>query len=124
VARLWDGHGFRDKAFNGRYEVYKCALFIYVYRALKYAGSSTISQYRDIYESCLNVLKMAQDPIYGGLHTEYVIKDGKTVIMGDVNVETTSIAVLALYSACPEIIGYRARGAAKGITSPTVAAVG
>jgi len=31
---LWDGKGFRDKAFRGVYQTYKCALFAYLYRAL------------------------------------------------------------------------------------------
>ena len=108
LTRMWDGYGFRDRAFNGIYAVYKCALFIYLYRALESAGSTIIYEYQDIYEKCLEIIAKAQDPVKGGIHTDYRVVDGKIVIQGDMNTETTSIVVLALYSNYPEIIGRKA----------------
>ena len=105
----WDGYGFRDKAFNGTYDTYKCALFIYLYKALDAAGSKTIHNYTAIYKKCLEIIRIAQDPITGGILTSYVEADGEIRVLKDeahdVNVETTSIVVLALYSKYPEMIG-------------------
>jgi len=56
LTRMWDGNGFRDKAFNGVYTVYKCSLFIYLYRALDYTGSSIIHDYDGIYYKCLDIV--------------------------------------------------------------------
>jgi len=108
LTRMWDGYGFRDKAFNGVYAVYKCSLFIYLYRALDYTGSSIIHGYDDIYYKCLDIVGKAQDPIYGGIHTDYIVRDRDIVITGDMNIETTSITILALYSNYPLIIGVKA----------------
>jgi len=111
LTKLWDGYGFRDKSVNetGIYAIYKLALFIYLYRALRAAGSTIIYNYRNIYKQCLEIIKRAQDPVYGGIHTDYEVRNGEILVRGDVNVETTSIVVLALYSNYPEIIGDRAR---------------
>jgi len=108
LTRMWDGYGFRDRAFNGIYAVYKCALFIYLYRALESAGSTIIYEYQDIYEKCLEIIAKAQDPVKGGIHTDYRVVNGRILIQGDMNTETTSIVVLALYSNYPEIIGRKA----------------
>ena len=108
LTRMWDGYGFRDKAFNGLYAVYKCSLFIYLYRALDYTGSSIIHGYDDIYYKCLDTVGKAQDPVHGGIHTDYIVRDGDIVIAGDMNMETTSISILALYSNYPLIIGVKA----------------
>jgi len=56
LTRMWDGYGFRDKAFKGVYTVYKCSLFIYLYRALDYTGSSIIHDYGGIYYKCLDIV--------------------------------------------------------------------
>jgi len=108
LTKMWDGYGFRDKAFNGVYAVYKCSLFIYLYRALDYAGSSIIHGYDGIYYKCLDIVEKAQDPVYGGIHTDYTVRDGDIVIAGDMNIETTSITILALYSNYPLMIGVKA----------------
>jgi len=108
LTRMWDGYGFRDKAFNGVYAVYKCSLFIYLYRALDYAGSSIIHGYDDIYYKCLDIVEKAQDHVYGGIHTDYLVENGGVVVTGDMNMETTSITILALYSNYPLIIGVKA----------------
>jgi len=105
LTKMWDGYGFRDKAFNGVYAVYKCSLFIYLYKALDYAGSTIIHDYDGIYYKCLDIVRNAQDPVYGGIHTDYIVRNGDIVITGDMNIETTSITVLALCSDYPEIIG-------------------
>jgi len=111
LTRMWDGYGFRDIVFNktGVYAVYKCALFIYLYRALEYAGSTIIHGYKYIYDKCLEIISKAQDPIYGGIHTDYKVENGKIIIQGDMNTETTSMVVLALYSRYPELIGEKCR---------------
>jgi len=109
LTRMWDGYGFRDKAFNGTYATYKCALFTYLYRALDHAGSDIIRDYNHIYSKCLEAIKDAQDPTYGGIHTDYRVVNGEVIIEGDMNVETTSMVVLALYSNYPEVIGGKAK---------------
>jgi len=108
LTKMWDSYGFRDKAFKGEYEVYKCALFIYLYRALEAAGSGVIHSYRHIYDKCLEIIVKAQDPALGGIHTHYRVVNGEIEISGDVNVETTSIVVLALLSNYPELLGLKA----------------
>lgn len=107
LTKLWDGYGFNDTVTKNTsvYAVYKCALFIYLYRALEAAGSTIIYDYKDIYEKCLEIIAQAQDPTKGGIHTDYRVVDGKIVIQGDMNTETTSMVVLALYSSFPIIIG-------------------
>jgi len=110
LTRMWDGYGFKDNFVkeHGVYQVYKCALFIYLYRALEDAGSTIIYGYQDIYEKCLEIIAKAQDPVKGGIHTDYRVVNGKIVIQGDMNTETTSIVVLALYSNYPEWICFNA----------------
>ncbi len=110
---MWDSYGFYDQPVK-RYEnetgkriyaVYKCALFIYLYRALESAHSEIIRNYRYIYEKCLEIITKAQDKQYGGIHTDYVVENEEIVIQVDMNTETTSIVVLALYSNYPTLIG-------------------
>lgn len=103
LTRMWDGHGFRDKAFSiaGVYAVYKCALFIYVYRALEFAGSNVVADYIFIKDRCIETIVQAQDRETGGIKTDYRVINGRAVFEGDVNVETTSMVVLALCSQYP-----------------------
>ncbi|ABN69871.1 conserved hypothetical protein [Staphylothermus marinus F1] len=110
LTKMWDGYGFRDIVVNktGVYAVYKCALFIYLYKALECAGSKIVNNYHYIYEKCLKIISEAQDLKHGGVHTDYRFVDGEIVIEGDMNTETTSIVVLALYSNYPKIIGEQA----------------
>lgn len=109
LTNMWDGYGFRDEAYNGVYVVYKYALFIYLYKVLEYASLTIIHDYKYIYDKCLEIISKAQDPVYGGVYTDYKVENGEIVIQGDMNIETTSIIVLALYSNYPEIIGGKAR---------------
>ncbi|MEM4036444.1 MAG: hypothetical protein QW700_01390 [Desulfurococcaceae archaeon] len=103
LTKMWSGYGFRDKAYEatGVYDTYKCALFIYLYRALEVAGSDVVKDYVYIRNKCLEVIALAQDPETDGIRTNYRVVDGRIIIEGDVNVETTSIIVLALYSDYP-----------------------
>lgn len=113
LTSMWDGYGFKDEYVEKHkvYDTYKCALFIYLYRALDAAGSKLISKYRYIYNMCLKILTMAQDPVFGGIYTSYKVVSNKIVILKgkehDMNTETTSMVVLAIYSNYPEIIGSR-----------------
>jgi len=120
LTSMWDGYGFYDIAVNATcndfrkkvYAVYKCALFVYLYRALYYAGSDVVKNYRYILDKCLEIIAMAQDTVYGGIYTSYETVNGEIVVLKgnghDMNTETTSIVVLALYSDYPEIIGEKA----------------
>jgi len=47
---------------------------------------------------------MAQNKEKGGIHTDYEVINGEIVITGDMNTETTSIVVLAIYSDYPMVI--------------------
>lgn len=111
LTRMWDGYGFRDRVYNetGMYSVYKCALFIYLFRSLDAAGSEIVHSYRDIYDRCLEIICKAQNPTRGGIHTEYMVSNGEIVIVGDMNTETTSIVVLALYSNYPKTIATKTK---------------
>ncbi|MEM0247249.1 MAG: hypothetical protein QXW53_06060, partial [Desulfurococcaceae archaeon] len=60
-----------------------------------------VKDYVYIRNKCLEVIALAQDPETGGIRTNYRVVDGRIIIEGDVNVETTSIIVLALYSDYP-----------------------
>ncbi|MEM4537409.1 MAG: hypothetical protein QXP68_01475 [Thermosphaera sp.] len=113
LTMMWDGYGFRDKAFNatGVYATYKCALFIYLYRALDSAGSDVVKDYSRIRDKCLEIIALSQDEATGGIRTDYRVIDGRIIPEGDVNVETTSITVLALFSGYPLIIAGESRGA-------------
>lgn len=121
MTKMWDGYGFYDKfvrnyeeKYNEKpYQVYKCALFVYLYRALYYADSDVIRDYDYILDKCLEIIDMAQDPVYGGIYTDYEVVNGEIVILKgkgrDMNTETTSMVVLALFSNYPELIGERAK---------------
>jgi len=103
LIKIWDGYGFHDivvkdyenKTGAKRYQVHKCVLFVYFYRALYYADSDTIRDYDHILDKCLEIMVMAQDSVYGGIHTDYRIMDGEIVIQGDMNTETTSMVVFS-----------------------------
>ncbi|MEM4624099.1 MAG: hypothetical protein QXR24_01655 [Thermosphaera sp.] len=111
LTKMWDGYGFKDKAYTGVYNTYKCALFIYLYRALDSAGSDVVKDYSRIRDKCLEIIALSQDEATGGIRTDYRVIDGRIIPEGDVNVETTSITVLALFSGYPLIISGESRGA-------------
>ena len=92
---MWDGRGFRDRAFEGVYQTYKCALFIYLHRALDKPGEG-----RKVYSSCFGIISSLQAE-NGGIITGYRVENGEIVPIGDTNTETTSIVVLAIYSEYP-----------------------
>ncbi len=100
---MWDGYGFKDAAFDGKYATYKLALAIYLYRALKATGLNT-HQYKDIISKCYEIISKLQRSD-GGIVTDYMVKNNSIIPIGDANVETTSIVVLAIYSNYPELIG-------------------
>jgi hypothetical protein len=83
---LWDGKGFADAYYqqNQKYETYKVALALYVYKAL--------ITYQDNINKYTSKL-MSIDPFT----TLYTDNTGE----GDLNLETASIANLALYSTLP-----------------------
>jgi len=85
LEELWDGVGFADAYHQetGKYEAYKLALAVYTYRALGLQGNV------DKYASKL----MSINP-YTTLYTD---NTGE----GDLNLETASITLLALYSTLP-----------------------
>jgi hypothetical protein len=88
---MWDGNGFRDKAFSGIYQSYKCALFVYLYRAL-----GEPEEGRNVYLYCSRILRALQSKD-GGIITGYEVKDGKIIPIGDPNTETTAMTVIGLY---------------------------
>ncbi|WP_232460898.1 hypothetical protein [Thermococcus gorgonarius] len=80
---MWDGNGFRDRAFDGTYQTYKCALFVYLYRAL-----GKPKEGRNVYSSCLNVISSMQAE-NGGIITGYKVEGERIISVGDTNTETT-----------------------------------
>ncbi|MBE0684509.1 MAG: hypothetical protein IH585_00765 [Anaerolineaceae bacterium] len=83
---MFDGKGFRDKAFNGSYDTYKLALAIYTAR-----NANMILHEEEIILDIL--LKMLDKN--GGFLTRY---DENLNPLGDTNTETTSFALLAIHS--------------------------
>jgi len=109
LVSMWDGYGFRDKAYNGLYESYKVALAIYLYKALKEADSNLVGKYKDLYEKWNMILALMQRDD-GGIVTHYRVSErGEIIPVGDANTETTSITILALYSEYPKKIGKHCR---------------
>ncbi len=93
---MWDGRGFRDRAFDGTYQTYKCALFVYLHRALGKPEKG-----KNAYSHCLKIISSLQAR-NGGIITGYRVANGRIVPAGDTNTETTAMVVLALYSKYPE----------------------
>lgn len=90
----WDGNGFIDEAFDGRYETYKLGLAIYVWKSLN------INNYSEEINRMLQILSKSQDPETGGIFTHYKVVNNNIIFnetISDVNVETTSIVIIALY---------------------------
>ncbi len=100
---FFDGHGFADKAYNKTrvYDTYKLGLAVFTYRAL-----SEPPKYERKIKDILHILSEAQDPESGGIFTNYKVDGGGKLVfsrdVSDVNVETSSVIVLALYSDLPE----------------------
>ncbi|WP_297064667.1 hypothetical protein [Thermococcus sp.] len=91
----------QGRAFEGVYQTYKCALFVYLYRALDKPDKG-----RNVYPRCLEIISSLQAE-NGGIITGYRVENGKIVPSGDTNTETTSMVVLALYSRYPEMVEER-----------------
>ena len=91
TAKLWDGKGFRDLAFNEThlYETYKLALYYYLMRALRLKDHITawIEEHIDDFKDDT-----------GGYITHYTEDLTPT---GDPNVETTTIVGLAFLTDYP-----------------------
>ena len=101
VIRLWDGVGFRDRAFNGRiYQTYKVSLAYYLFRILEAADPEYASKYAK-YAACFRGIVGRLQRADGGIVTGYVQGGERLVPIGDANVETTSITILAFYSDYP-----------------------
>ncbi|MDW8360445.1 MAG: hypothetical protein RMK31_07700 [Candidatus Caldarchaeum sp.] len=90
----WDGNGFRDKAYEGRYETYKVALALYLFEAFRKAAGDHPAD-EELVKAWRNLLAQMQRED-GGVATHYVVEDGKPKHVGDANTETTSISVLAI----------------------------
>lgn len=84
--QMFDGKGFRDKAFNGSYETYKLALAIYAANKCKVELQEEAK--------ILEILLVMQDK-NGGFHSHY---DENLKPLGDTNTETTSFALLAIHT--------------------------
>jgi len=99
---MWDGMGLRDKAVEttGQYDTYKLALAIYAFKAL-----GEPSSYENQVKEMLSIIARAQDPISGGIHTNYILHNGTPYFnVSDSNVETTSMVIIALYGDRPKSI--------------------
>jgi hypothetical protein len=88
--QMFDGTGFKDKAFNGTYETLKLALAIY--------SAYKVKVKLEDQDEILKILLKMQDE-NGGFHTHC---DGNLKPTGDTNTGTTSFVLLALRN-----LGYR-----------------
>lgn len=88
VAEKWDGTGLNDAAHRadeeGRYETYKLALLLYVADRV-----GVELEFRPELEARI---WRQQDPVTGGIHTHFAANQDR---MGDTNVETTSLVLIA-----------------------------
>lgn len=86
---LFDGIGFRDKAYSGEYETYKIALAVLVFKAINHTN---------LIEKYTSVLFRIKP-----LTTLYVRGEVTNELrgIGDLNVETVCLVAIALYSDLP-----------------------
>lgn len=96
ILSAWDGNGFRDKAQkeSGRYETYKIALALYLYRVLIEVNGKCPIETETI-NKWYTILRRMQT-VNGGIVTHYVVRNEVIEPLGDANTETTSITAIAL----------------------------
>ncbi len=105
---MWDGYGFRDASSSrGVYETYKLALAIYLFRALLAADIYNVTRFWSVISACCRIIHELQQSC-GGIATQYIVKNGSVIPVGDPNTETTSIVILAVYSDYPIYVGRKA----------------
>jgi len=94
---LFDGAGFRDKAFSGAYETYKVALAVIVFKTINHTNLA------EKYTSVLLRIKP--------LTTLYMRDEatGELRGVGDLNVETACLVAIALHSDLPYRIRLQSR---------------
>ena len=100
---LFDGSGFKDKAYNktSTYDTYKLGLAVLAYKEL-----SSPLEYKDKISEVLHVISRSQDPVSGGIFTNYRAAGNRTIFgenISDANVETTSLIILALKANLTEL---------------------
>lgn len=89
---FWDGYGWKDQAFENKYESYKNALYLTACRMLGLNGAYTQENIAQLQEcQVLNRPRYANQQ--GGVSTHYTNSDPWA---GDTNIETTADAVIAL----------------------------
>lgn len=94
LMELWDGFGFKDKAFIGLYESYKAALAVYLWRTIrKYNPAYT--KYAEVILKIDHITSILQDKDLGGFYTHYSVINNKIIPCGGVNVETMSMFIIA-----------------------------
>jgi len=86
---LFNGYGFRDKAFSGIYETYKLALAVIAFKAINHTN---------LVEKYTSILRSIKP-----LATLYIYNEttGELSGIGDLNVETACLIAIALYSDIP-----------------------
>ena len=90
---FWNGLWFKDKSHAGLYQVYKGALYLIACNRLSYEGKHRSECETLIDGAQAKSLRSDGNPIqYGGVFTEIMHPAEFT---GDVNVETTCLAILA-----------------------------
>jgi len=98
LVNLWDGHGFRDASYisNGLYETYKLSLAMYLYELLNSQRLEKVKKHESIITKMRKIIDSMQD-LNGGIVTNYKYdsSSNKYIPMGDVNVETTCMTLLA-----------------------------
>ncbi len=105
---MWDGYGFRDAVQNAThiYDTYKVGLALYLCRILDHTPVRCPAK-RETIEKWIEILLEMQRGD-GGIVTNYRVENSKIVPVGDANVETSSIAALAL-TPMPTLFIYRAK---------------
>ncbi len=91
---FWNGYGFMDDSYNGKYSSYKLALAIIAWKYINSTNSSFASSFEPEMSEIYNISYHLQSSI-GGFFTCYEVFNGHVIPEGNVNTETTSLFVIA-----------------------------
>ncbi|BDC17689.1 hypothetical protein [Acidianus sp. HS-5] len=93
---FWNGYGFVDEAFDGKYSSYKLALAVIAWKYIYSFNKTFAMEYFKCIKEIYNVSSHLQSAI-GGYFTCYLVVNGTIVPKGNVNTETTSLFVIAFF---------------------------
>ncbi len=96
LMKMWDGWGFKDIiAVNSKsYATYKVALGLFLSKKLERVNRQITEEYKEDIGKMKSIILSLQDE-NGGIVTDYIVQEGKIILIGDSNTETTSMVAIA-----------------------------